>query len=147
MSRQQPDPARDIEQAKRNAAVARARVQSTVGALKQRLSPSNIAADAKARVKETTGAITEKASGAVRERPVTASAAAGAAALFLFRKPMKKLARRLFRRRKREEAEAETNGAARDEGLIRAGAPPKPSITPKIERAVAQSNAAALNKE
>lgn len=140
MTRPKPE-ADDIEQAKRNAAVARARVQTTVGALKQRLNPRNIAAEAKEKVRERTGAITGKASDAVQRRPVATSAAAGIAALIFFRKPVKKLARRFFRRKNAEQQ------ADRDEGLIRAGDPPKPSVTPKITHAVAKSNAAALNKQ
>lgn len=138
-----PDAA-DIEQAKINAAVARNRVQTTVGALKQRLNPRNIAADAKEKVRETTGAITGKASDAARRRPVAVSAAAGVGTLVLFRKPLKRLAKRLFGRKQAEEPEIEHS---QDDGLMRAGDPPKPSVTPRITRAVVESNAAALNKQ
>lgn len=146
MSKQQqkPNDAADIEQAKRNASVARARVQTTVGALKERLNPRNIANDAKERVREKTGAITERATTVVQRRPMAASAAAGVATLVILRKPVKKLARRLFRRKRDEQDEGDVG---KDEGLIRAGAPPKPSITPRIERAVVESNATALNKQ
>ena len=137
-----PSDAADIEQARRNAAAARARVQSTMGALKQRLNPRNIAADAREKVRETTGAISQKASGAVRKRPAATTAAAGIAALVLFRKPVGKLAKLLFRRRDKTEPTPQ-----KDDGLIRAGAPPKPSVTPRIERAVKQSNKAALAEQ
>ena len=139
-----PSDAADIEQARRNAAAARARVQSTVGALKQRLNPRNIAADAREKVRETTGAISQKATGAVRKRPAATSAAAGIAALVLFRKPVGKLAKFLFRRKPKAEPEPVPE---REDGLIRAGDPPKPSITPRIERAVTKSNAAALAQQ
>jgi len=89
----------EIEQAKRNAAVAKARMQTTVGALKQRLNPKTIAADAVENVKEKTS----RAGDLARARPGAASAAAGVAALILFRKPIGKLARRLFSRKEREE--------------------------------------------
>jgi hypothetical protein len=138
----QPDVV-EIEQAKRNAAVARARVQTTVGALKQRLNPRNIAADAKEKVRERTGAITGKASDAARKRPVAAGTAAGIATLIVFRKPVKKLARKLFGRNKKQPEQP--NG--KDEGIIRAGEPPKPSVTPRITRAVVESNASQLSKQ
>jgi hypothetical protein len=95
MTKQQAG-ASDIEQAKRNAARARARMQTTVGALKQRLNPRTIAADAKERVRETTGAIGERASGVVKQRPAATSAAAGVATLIVFRKPVGRLVKRLF---------------------------------------------------
>ena len=135
--------ARDIEQAKRNASRAKARMQSTVGALKQRLSPRNIVADAKGKVREKTGAVTQRASGAVRKRPAATTTAAGVAALVLFRKPVGKLIKRLFRRKPRQEEVADPR---KDDGIIRAGEPPKASITPKMQRAVAKSNAAALEQ-
>ena len=138
--------ASDIEQAKRNAAVARARVQTTVGALKQRLSPSSLAAEAKDKVRETTSAIGTKASSAVRKRPVTMSAVAGATALVLFRKPLRKLGKLLFRRGKKSDEDAKP----KLEGIMRAGPPPQPSVTPRIKRAVVEANAATianLNKE
>ncbi len=84
----------DIEQAKRNAAVARARVQTTVGALKERVSPGNIVAGAKERVREKTDAI----GSAAQRRPVATGAAAGVAALVLFRKPVTRVVKRLFGR-------------------------------------------------
>jgi len=101
VSRNQDDA--DIEQAKRNAAAAKARMQTTVGALKQRLNPKTIAADAVENVKEKTGAIGERASDVARRRPVATGAAAGLAALIVFRKPVGKLVRRLFGRKAKEE--------------------------------------------
>lgn len=82
-----------IEQARREADVARARVLTSVGALQQRLAPSTIIAGAKQRVRNTSAAISSKASDAVRQRPVTAGAIAGAVALALFRKPLARLFR------------------------------------------------------
>ena len=109
MSKPSPDVA-EIEQAKRNAAVAKERVQSTAGALKQRLNPKNLAADAVETVKGKTAAVGDRASDVARQRPGAVSAAAGVATLIIFRKPLKKLARRLFsrtdkaERRERKEA-------------------------------------------
>lgn len=99
MSRGMPSSARDIEQAKRNAAVARARVQTSLTAVKERLHPKALAANAAQTVKSKTGAIGETA----RKRPLAAGAAAGVAALVLFRKPIGKSLRRLFSRRARLE--------------------------------------------
>ncbi len=93
------DDAADIEQAKRNATVAKARMQTTVGALKQRLNPKTIAADAAENVKGRTAAIGD----AARKRPAAASAAAGLAALIVFRKPVGKLVRGLFSRKAKAE--------------------------------------------
>jgi len=105
------DPAPDvleIEQAKRNAAVAKARAQTTANALKQRLSPKTLAADAKETVLEKTGAVGD----AARKRPGAVGAAAGVATLILFRKPVGRLLRlvvsskaREARRERKEEAQ------------------------------------------
>lgn len=95
--------ASDIEQAKRNAATARARVQTSLTAVKQRLNPKALAADAAQTVKSRTSAIGEKATDAARKRPAVVGAAAGVAALILFRKPAGKVFRRLFSRRARLE--------------------------------------------
>lgn len=107
----------EIEQAKRNAAAAKARVQGTAGALKQRLHPRTLAADAAGTVKERTNVIGEQA----RQRPGAASAIAGVATLILFRKPLGKLAKRLFsrkgkdaRRARRDERRARKEAARLD---------------------------------
>lgn len=134
----------DIEQARRNTAVARARMQSTLGALKYRLSPATIAADTKRKVLDTSGAIGARASKVVNQHPVATTGAAGVAALILFRKPIVKIAKWLSRRRKSHMVDP---APARTGDLIRAGDPPAPSITPRIQRAVAGTNAAAQHKE
>jgi len=111
MSSKQPAPdVIEIEQAKRNAAVAKARVQSTAGALKQRLHPRTLAADAADTVKVKTGAIGEQA----RRRPGAAAAVAGAATLIVLRKPLVKLARRLFSRTAKDERRARKEAARLD---------------------------------
>ena len=93
MSRPSPT-ASEIEQAKRNTAVAKARVQTSAGALKERLQPKALVADAKQTVRSGAG----KAADAAGKRPAVAGVAAGVAALILFRKPVKKILRRLFSR-------------------------------------------------
>ncbi len=142
-----PEDVADIEQAKRNAATARARVQTSVGALKQRLSPGNLASQAKDKVRETTSAIGDKATGAVQKRPIAASAVGGALVLILFRRPIGKLGKLLFRRDRKSSERNREPDPRKSEATIRAGDPPRPSITPRIERAVTQANAAALKKE
>jgi hypothetical protein len=89
----------EIEQAKRNAAVAKDRVQTTANALKQRLAPKALAADAAETVREKTGAVGD----AARKRPAAAGAAAGVAALILFRKPVGRLLRLVVSRKAREQ--------------------------------------------
>lgn len=91
--------AADIEQAKRNAALARARMQTTLGALKHRASPKVIAADAAQSVKAKAAALGDTA----RQRPTIAGAAVGAAVLLLFRKPVGRALKRLVSRRARLE--------------------------------------------
>lgn len=141
-----PKNAADIEQAKRHAALAKARVETTVSALKQRVSPSNLAAEAKGKVKAKTNAIGGKASGAMRKRPAATSVVAGIAALIVLRKPLGKLRKALFGR-KPKQPEEPVRDPRKSEDTMRAGEPPKTSVTPRISRAVSESNAAATNKE
>lgn len=86
----------DLEQARRNSARAKARVQSTAGALKERLKPANLAASAVDGVRRKTEVASNKVAGTMRKRPAASTVAATVAALVLFRKPLKKLACRLF---------------------------------------------------
>lgn len=85
-----------VEQAKRDAVQARARLDSTLAGLQQRLHPKQLASDAWGGVKEKSGDLAEGALGAVRERPAMVGAALTAAALFLARKPLLEAARRAF---------------------------------------------------
>jgi hypothetical protein len=154
MSRPSPS-ASEIEQAKRNTAVARARVQTSVGALKERLHPKALAADAAETVRAKTSAVGDRA----RQRPVAAGAVAGVAALILFRKPLGKVLRRLFsrsdrlarrqqkealqadreRRRAEKEARRAEKRARREAAKQRDEAPPKDET---ITRAAPASGAA-----
>lgn len=105
-----------IEQAKRDAAIARARIQTTAGALKQRLSPKSLMAGAVGAVRAKTAAVGV----AARKRPVALTLAAGIAALILFGKPVKKVTKRLSkRRRERGQARHETTNP-KTASLIRA---------------------------
>lgn len=103
-----------LEQARRNSARAKARVQSTAGALKERLKPANLAASAVDGVRRKTGVASSKVTGTMRKRPAASTVAASLAALLLFRKPLKKLACRLFgkSRKSNPETTARTPAAA-----------------------------------
>lgn len=85
-----------VEQAKRDAVQARARLDSTLEALQQRLHPRQLANDAWGGVKEKSGDLAENALGAVKQRPAMVGAALTAAALFLARRPLLDAARRAF---------------------------------------------------
>ena len=85
-----------IEQAKRNAVLARGRLDSTLVALQQRLKPGNLAGEAWGEVKEKSADLADGALSAVRKRPAAVSAAVGAIALFLAREPLKRAVTRLF---------------------------------------------------
>jgi hypothetical protein len=136
----------EIEQAKRNATVARSRVQSTAGALKQRLNPRNLAADAVESVKGKTAAVGDKA-----------TAAAAIAALIVFRKPVKKLGRRLFgrtdkaeRRARKEAKRASKREAKSAKAELRAGTAPEAAASPPddlIPHAAATEASAAPAKQ
>lgn len=85
-----------VEQAKRDAVRARARLDSTLVALQQRLNPKHLATEAWDGVKEKSSDLAEGAMGAVKERPVMVGAALTAAALFFARKPLIRAAGRAF---------------------------------------------------
>jgi hypothetical protein len=89
-------PAPEIEQAKREAELARHRLETTVGALQQRLHPKTLATDAWEGAKEKGSDLTDSAMGVVRERPAAVSAALAAFALFLARRPIGRVVGRMF---------------------------------------------------
>ena len=97
-----------IEQAKREAVRARARLDSSLIALQQRLRPGNLAGEAWDGVKDKSADLADGALTAVRKRPAAVSLAVGAVALFLAREPLKRTVKRLFTD---EEEEA-------DDGLV-----------------------------
>ncbi len=86
----------EIEQAKRNAVTARNRLDSALVALQHRLRPGNLATEAWDGVKDKSEALTETALAEVKKRPVAVSAAIGAFALFLARKPLGRAVSRIW---------------------------------------------------
>ena len=88
--------AAELEQAKRAAVRARARVDSHVAALQARLRPANLAGEAWDGVKEKSADLADGALEAVKKRPAAVSAALGVLALFLAREPLKRAATRLI---------------------------------------------------
>ena len=92
-----------VEQAKREAEQARARLDSTLVAVQQRLHPKALATEAWDGVKEKSSDLAESTLGAVRQRPGAVSLAIGAAVLFLARAPLRRAVGRVFSRDEAEE--------------------------------------------
>lgn len=80
----------NIEQAKRNAVLARQRLDSTLVAVQQRVKPASLAGEAWEGVKGKSADVADGALTAVRNRPAAVSLAVGALALFLAREPIKR---------------------------------------------------------
>ena len=107
-----------IVQAKRNAARARARVDTDVAALQHRLHPRTIADNAIDTVRDKK----DQAVGAARSRPAITAVAGGAVALLILRKPLTGLYRFVGRRLRKDDDDAadvlaprrKGNGAAPD---------------------------------
>jgi ElaB/YqjD/DUF883 family membrane-anchored ribosome-binding protein len=95
-----------VEQAKREAVMARARLDSTLVAVQQRLRPSSLAGEAWDGVKDKSVDLADGALSAVRKRPAAVSVAVGAVALFLAREPIRRVVSRLFS----DEEEVEDDG-------------------------------------
>ena len=95
-----------VEQAKRNAVIARARLDSTLAAVHQRMRPGNLAGEAWDGVKGKSADLADGALTAVRRRPAAVSVAVGAVALFLAREPIKRAVSRLLF----DEEDAEPDG-------------------------------------
>ena len=85
-----------VEQAKREAVRARARLDSTLVAVQQRMRPGSLAGEAWDGVKDKSADLADGALSAVRKRPAAVSVAVGAVALFLAREPLKRTVKRLF---------------------------------------------------
>jgi hypothetical protein len=111
-----------VEQARRNAVMARRRVDSTIGALQHRLRPGNLAGEAWDGVKDKSADLADGALSAARKRPAMVSAAIGALALFLAREPLKRAVSRFV-----------SDGEDEEDGLI----------TTRIETDDAQFNVSA----
>ena len=86
----------EIEAAKRESTGARARLDATLAALQERLTPSNLAEEAWDGVKEKSADLADGALQAVKSRPRAVSLALGAFALFLARAPLKRAVTRLI---------------------------------------------------
>ena len=95
-----------VEQAKRNAVMARARLDSTLVAVQQRMRPGSLAGEAWDGVKDKSADLADGALTAVRKRPAAVSVAVGAVALFLAREPIKRVVSRLFS----DEEDSEADG-------------------------------------
>ena len=85
-----------IEQAKREAALARQRLERTLAELRERLQPGNLAGEAWDGVKDKGADLAEGALEAVKSRPKAVSLALGALAVFLARRPLKRAVSRLI---------------------------------------------------
>ena len=86
----------DVERAKREAVLARQRLDGTLVEVQERMKPASLAGEAWDGVKDKSADLTDAALGAVRKRPVAVSMALGAFALFLAREPLKRTVTRLF---------------------------------------------------
>ena len=101
-----------IVQAKRNAARARARVDTDVAALQHRLHPRTIADTAIDSVRDKK----DQAVGAARKRPAITAVAGGAVALLVLRKPLKGLYRLVGRRLGKSDDDPDDSGERRRKG-------------------------------
>jgi len=102
----------EIVQAKRNAARARARVDTDVAALQYRLHPRTIADNAIDSVRDKK----DQAVGAARQRPAITAVAGGAVALFVLRKPLRGLYRLVSRRLRNGDDDSADASARRSKG-------------------------------
>ena len=84
----------DLARAETEAAVARHRLLSTVGALKERLTPAALVREAKGKLQEAGKGAAQSASAAVRRHPLPAIGVVAAIAAFIARKPLIRLIRR-----------------------------------------------------
>jgi ElaB/YqjD/DUF883 family membrane-anchored ribosome-binding protein len=88
----------DLDAAKADASIARARLKDTVEEIQARITPSNLLEEAISGVRTRSTEMMESASRTARERPRTVVAAATGLALLLARKPLGRLATKLLRR-------------------------------------------------
>jgi hypothetical protein len=79
-----------VERARRDAMLAKARFDGTLGAVQQRMRPANLAGEAWDGVKDKSADLADGALEAVKKRPAAVSLALGALALFLARAPIKR---------------------------------------------------------
>jgi len=117
----------EIVQAKRNAARARARVDTDVAALKHQLHPRTIADNAIDTVRDKK----DQAVGVARKRPAITAVAGGAVALIVLRKPLKGLYRLFTRRLRKDEGAAPDSVSAPPDDLIPHAAVPRAATKSK----------------
>ncbi len=98
----------EIEQAKRNAVLARQRLDGTLVAAQQRLRPGNLAGEAWDGVKDKSAGMADGALAAARERPRAVAGALGILVLFLARAPLKRALVRAFSGNDEEEGQIVT---------------------------------------
>jgi hypothetical protein len=110
-----------VARARRRAEEARDRVTGTIDEildyahdLQARLAPSHIARDAWEAAKEKGVDLAEDAVDAVRTRPVAATGAVAALALFIAREPLMELAGRLMKRKRKGEPKAKAKPNRKD---------------------------------
>ena len=88
-----------LDEAETDVAMARAQLSVTVEEIQARLAPSQLLDDAISGVKTRSADLAETASDVVRDRPGTVAASAAGVALLLARRPIARLARRIFTRK------------------------------------------------
>jgi hypothetical protein len=79
-----------VEQASRKVREARARLDSTIGALQHRMKPANLAGEAWDGVKGKSADLAEGALDATKKHPAAVAAVLGALGLFLAREPIRR---------------------------------------------------------
>ncbi len=114
--------AKEVEQAKRNAMLARGRLDTSIGALQLRLRPGNLATEAWDGVKDKGESLAEGALDAVKKRPAAVSVAVGALALFLAREPLKRVVSRIWAEEE-DEGRITTTAIATDNDNFNTAAP------------------------
>ena len=87
-----------LDEAENDVALARLRLSETVDEIQSRLAPSQLLDGALDGIKTRSIDLAETASDVVRDRPGTVAAGAAGVVLLLARKPIARLARRLFSR-------------------------------------------------
>lgn len=108
----------EVERAKREAVRARARLDSALLAVQEKLSPGNLAGEAWDGVKDKSAELADGALHAVKKRPGAVSLALGAFVLFLARDPLKRGIARLISGDGEEDA---TDGSESGDARLNAG--------------------------
>jgi ElaB/YqjD/DUF883 family membrane-anchored ribosome-binding protein len=88
-----------LEEAEIDATTARVRLADTIDEIQARLAPSQLFDDAIDGIRTRSADLAETASDVVRDRPGTVAASAAGVALLLARRPIARLARRIFSRK------------------------------------------------